>query len=85
MTMLENGRYPKVFTWKEALQSYLNHEISVYRQGFIFDLNKIKNRLHIIEGLLKAINNIDEVIRLIKEAADSKNASLALQKISRNY
>ena len=80
MTMLENGRYPKVFTWKEALQSYLNHEISVYRQGFIFDLNKIKNRLHIIEGLLKAINNIDEVIRLIKEAADSKNALLALQK-----
>lgn len=80
MTMLENGRYPKVFTWKEALRSYLNHEISVYRQGFIFDLNKIKNRLHIIEGLLKAINNIDEVIRLIKEAADSKNASLALQK-----
>ena len=80
MTMLENGRYPKVFTWKEALQSYLNHEISVYRQGFIFDLNKIKNRLYIIEGLLKAINNIDEVIRLIKEAADSKNASLALQK-----
>lgn len=80
MTMLENGRYPKVFTWKEALQSYLNHEISVYKQGFIFDLNKIKNRLHIIEGLLKAINNIDEVIRLIKEAADSKNASLALQK-----
>ena len=80
MTMLENGRYPKVFTWKEALQSYLNHEMSVYRQGFIFDLNKIKNRLHIIEGLLKAINNIDEVIRLIKEAADSKNASLTLQK-----
>lgn len=80
MTMLENGRYPKVFTWKEALRSYLNHEMSVYRQGFIFDLNKIKNRIHIIEGLLKAINNIDEVIHLIKEAADSKNASLALQK-----
>lgn len=80
MTMLENGRYPKVFTWKEALQSYLNHEMSVYRQGFIFDLNKIENRIYIIEGLLKAINNIDEVIRLIKEAADSKNASLALQK-----
>ena len=80
MTMLENGRYPKVFTWKEALQSYLNHEMSVYRQGFIFDLNKIKNRIYIIEGLLKAINSIDEVIHLIKEAADSKNASLALQK-----
>lgn len=79
-TMLENGRFPKVFTWKEILQAHLDHEKEVYRQGFIYDLNKIKARLHIIEGLLKAINNIDEVIRLIKEAADSKNASLALQK-----
>lgn len=81
MTMLENGRYPKVFTWKEALQSYLNHEMSVYRQGFIFDLNKIKNRIHIIEGLLKAISILDEVIALIKDAADTRSASLGLQKI----
>ncbi len=80
MTMLENGRYPKVFTWKEALQSYLNHEISVYRKGFIFDLNKIKNRIHIIEGLLKAISILDEVIALIKGAADTRNASFELQK-----
>ena len=81
MTMLENGRYPKVFTWKEALQTYLNHEMSVYRQGFIFDLNKIKNRIHIIEGLLKAISILDEVIALIKGAADTRSASLGLQKI----
>ena len=81
MTMLENGRYPKIFTWKEALQSYLNHEMSVYRQGFIFDLNKIKNRIHIIEGLLKAISILDEVIALIKGAADTRSASLGLQKI----
>lgn len=81
MTMLENGRYPKVFTWKEALQSYLNHEVSVYRQGFIFDLYKIKNRIHIIEGLLKAISILDEVIALIKGAADTRSASLGLQKI----
>lgn len=81
MTMLENGRYPKVFTWKEALQSYLNHEMSVYRQSFIFDLNKIKNRIHIIEGLLKAISILDEVIALIKGAADARSASLGLQKI----
>lgn len=79
-TMLENGRFPKVFTWKEILQAHLDHEEEVYRQGFIYDLNKIKARLHILEGLLKAINTIDEVIKLIKEAADIKNASLALQK-----
>lgn len=79
-TMLENGRFPKVFTWKEILQAHLDHEEEVYRQGFIYDLNKIKARLHILEGLLKAIDAIDEVIKLIKEAADTKNASLALQK-----
>lgn len=79
-TMLENGRFPKVFTWKEILQAHLDHEEEVYRQGFIYDLNKIKARLHILEGLLKAIDAIDEVIKLIKEAADTKNASLALQR-----
>lgn len=80
MTMLENGRYPKVFGWKEALQAHINHEKEVYRSSFIFDLTKIKNRLHIIEGLLKAIDKIDEVIKLIKESADVKNASIALQR-----
>ena len=79
LMMLDNGRYPKLFTWKEALQAHLNHEINVYRQGFIFDLNKIKTRLHIIEGLLKAIDMIDEVIHTIKTAADAKNASIGLQ------
>ena len=80
MTMLENGRYPKVFGWKEALQAHIDHEKEVYRSSFIFDLEKIKSRLHIIEGLLKAIDKIDEVIKLIKESADTKNASIALQR-----
>lgn len=81
MTMLENGRFPKVFTWKGALEAHLIHEIEVYTQGFIFDLNKIKSRIHIIEGLLKAISILDEVIALIKGAPDTHNASLGLQQI----
>lgn len=81
MTMLENGRFPKVFTWKGALEAHLIHEIEVYTQGFIFDLNKIKSRIHIIEGLLKAISILDEVIALIKGASDTHNASLGLQQI----
>ena len=80
MTMLENGRFPRVFGWREALQAHINHEKEVYRNSFIFDLTKIKNRLYIIDGLLKAIDKIDEVIKLIKEAADVKNASIALQR-----
>ena len=79
MTMLENGRFPQVFTWKEALQAHIDHEVIVYIQGFLFDLQKIKDRLHIIEGLLKAISIIDEVITLIKSAADTKNAAIGLQ------
>ena len=80
-TMLENGRFPRVFGWKELLQAHINHEKEVYRRGFEFDLKKIQNRLHIIEGLLKAYDMIDEVIQTIKTAADTKTANIALQKL----
>ena len=81
ITMLENGRYPKVFTWKELLQSHLDHERAVYIRGFEFDLNKIRERLHIIDGLLKAINMIDEVVRTIKQSSDTRAANVALQSL----
>ena len=81
MTMLENGRYPKVFGWKAALQSHLDHEELVYRRGFEFDLTKIKARIHIIEGLLKAYNAIDEVVQTIKTSASSAAANEALRKL----
>ena len=80
-TMLENGRYPRVFTWKEILQAHLDHETKVYINGYSFDLRKINTRLHIINGLLKAIDMIDEVIKTINHAADTKNASIGLQRL----
>ena len=79
--MLENSRYPRVFTWKELLQAHLDHEISVYTRGFQFDLKKIIDRLSIIDGLIRAYNQIEEVIQTIKKSADSKSASVALQKL----
>lgn len=78
-TMLENGRFPKVFTWKEILQSHLDHEKEVYTRGFQFDLKKIITRLLIIEGLLKAISCIDDVIKIIKSSSDSNQALINLQ------
>lgn len=81
MTMLENGRYPRVYTWKELLQAHIDHEKEVYRLGFEFDLNKINKRLHIIDGLLKAINIIDEVVKAIKASTSTTAASIALQKL----
>ena len=80
-TMLENGRYPRVFSWKELLQAHLDHEKEVYTRGFKFDLKKINARLHIINGLLRAISMIDEVIKTIKASDDSKSANRALQKL----
>ena len=81
LTMLDNGRYPKVFTWREALLAHLAHEKQVYIRGFNYDLNKINERLHIIDGLLKAISMIDEVVRTIKSSSDTRSANNALQKL----
>lgn len=79
MTMLEDGKYPRVFGWKEALQAHLNHEKEVYRRGFEFDLDKIQTRLHIIDGLLIALADIDEVVHTIKGSSSSMIARQELQ------
>lgn len=80
MVMLDNGRFPRVFTWKEALQAHINHEKEVYKRGFEFDRQKAQDRLHIVEGILIAIANIEEVIKTIKESPSSIAASINLQK-----
>ena len=80
LTMLDGGKYPKVFTWREALQAHINHEKIVYRRGFEHDLNKMKFRVHIIEGLLICIARIEEVIQTIKSSSSTAEASARLQK-----
>lgn len=75
MTVLDNGIVPCVMGWKELLQSYLNHQLKVYRRSFEFDLKKIENRLHIIKGLMIALANLDEVIKTIKESSSTKEAN----------
>ena len=78
-TMLDDGRFPKVFTWKEILQAHINHERMVYRRAFEYDLNKIKKRLHIIDGLLICMANIDEVVQTIRSSSSTQTAATALQ------
>lgn len=79
LIMLDNGRFPKLFTWKEALQSHLNHEKEIYVRGFEYDLRKIRDRLHIIDGLLICLASIDEVVETIKKSESAASASRALQ------
>ena len=73
-TMLDKGRFPKIFTWKEMLQAHIDHEKEIYRRGFEFDLRKIKERLHIIEALLKVIEDIDRVVHIIKTSESPMKA-----------
>lgn len=78
-TMLDKGRFPKVFTWKEMLQAHIDHEKVVYRRGFENDLLKIEHRIHIIDGLLICLASIDEVVKTIKNSTSSASAAVALQ------
>ena len=79
MTMLDNGRFPKVFGWKKALQAHIDHEKIIYRRGFNYDLTKIKHRIHILDGLLICLASIDEVVHTIKTSESAAAASKALQ------
>ena len=78
-TMLDMGRFPRVFTWKEMLQAHIDHEKVVYRRGFEFDLKKIEDRIHIIDGLLICLASIEEVVQTIKSSSSAAKAAIVLQ------
>ena len=79
MIMLDGGKKPKLFGWREALQAHINHEIEVYTNAYNFDIKKIDARLHILDGLTIALANIDEVVALIKSAPSSQAAGKMLR------
>ena len=74
LVLVNNGRQPAVLNMKELIVSYINARENVIIKRTEFDLKKAQKRVHIIKGLLKAINNIDEAISLIKSAKDSNDA-----------
>ena len=69
---------PKVLTLPEMLKYYLAHQEDVVTRRTKYDLNKAQERAHILEGLLKALDNIDEVIRIIR---GSRSVQLAKQEL----
>ena len=69
---------PKVLTLPEMLEQYLAHQEDVVTRRTKYDLNKAQERAHILEGLLKALDNIDEVIRIIRAA---RNVQIAKQEL----
>ena len=69
-----HNKEPKVFTLIELLQLFLRHRKTVIIRRTIFELEKAKAKAHILEGLKIALDNIDEIIALIKGSADTKSA-----------
>ena len=69
-----HNKEPKIFTLIELLQLFLRHRKTVIIRRTIFDLEKAKAKAHILEGLKIALDNIDEIIALIKGSADTKSA-----------
>lgn len=71
---------PKLFNLKDMLQVYVDHREEVIERRTRYDLQKAKEREHILLGLKIGLDNIDEVVRIIKEAADEAVAAIELEK-----
>ena len=77
MLALVNNQ-PKVMNLMEILKHYLAHQEDVVTRRTQYDLNKARERAHILEGLLKALDNIDEVIRIIRGSENTQVAKARL-------
>lgn len=73
MLMLVDGE-PKVLPLRDVLYYYLEHQKTVVTRRTTYDLNRAKERLHILEGLIIALDNIDEIVDLIKKSASPADA-----------
>ena len=78
MILLDKGRFPKVFGWREACDAYIAHIRECKRNMIEFDLNKALARENIVNGLLIALANIDDIVAIIKGSDSPKEAAVAL-------
>ena len=76
------GRTPKLLTFKEYLDIYIKHNYECIIREYSYDLEKAKARLEIVEGLIKALASIDEIINLIKK---SNSATDAVNELIKQY
>lgn len=73
------GKTPKLLNLKSYLDIYINHNLDCIQKESQFDFNKANARLEIVNGLLKALEDIDNIIKLIKESKSSADARIRLE------
>jgi DNA gyrase subunit A len=81
MLALVNGK-PQVLNLKQILQNYIEHRKDIITRRTKFDLNKAQDRAHILEGLKIALDNLDKIIKTIKQ---SKNPQAAKEALMKNF
>ena len=74
LVLTHNGKKPEVLSVRDIIAHFIAHRLDVITKRTQFLLRKRKERLHIVEGRKIAINNIDEVVRIIKTSTDPKDA-----------
>ena len=74
LALVENGTEPKTLNLRDVLYHYLQHQKEVIVRRTRFELDKTEERAHLIAGLVLALANIDEVVRIIKESKDKYGA-----------
>jgi DNA gyrase subunit A len=78
MLALVDGIQPEVLSLPAIISHYIRHRQEVVRRRTEFELNRTKERIHILEGLIRAIEHIDEIINLIKKSENRQDAKMKL-------
>ena len=76
LALVDNQRQPKILSLRHIIDEYLNFQEEIIVRRTKFDLNKALERAHLLEGLLIAQDNIDEVIKIIRESYDDAKENL---------
>lgn len=77
MLVVDHNR-PRIMNLSQVLQAYIDHRLEVITRRSTFELKKAEARAHILSGLLKALDNIDEVVRIIRESKNKEEAAQTL-------
>ncbi len=80
LTLPQTYLKPEILTLKQLIFHFVKHRDEVITRRTIYDLKVAKHRMHILEALITAINNIDEVIKIIRGSETTETAKLALEK-----
>ena len=79
LVLINDGKQPKILNLKELIKEYIKHRSDIIFRKAAFQVKKAKDRLHKVDGLIIALNDIDNVVNIIKSSNDSKDARTKLK------